>query len=289
MKFYFAGKVAVNDWRHSIIKDLRTVRSARIDNESDLLMLRQKWPVMENVIFGEHSYTGPYFIGDDHGCYHGRSSHGNGENGCFGSLYGPDGDVSGGHGPYPEETRRHIIRLCLHAVAESDVVFVWVDSNTMYGTLFELGFALAYRKPIWWAEKIGNYDLDDMWFAKTSATDVTQSYNAMEALRHFIKKHVFKIDGYVYILQSGQHYKIGKTKSVDQRVAQISPKTPMPIKLLHSIACDDMSWAETQLHRHFASYRTNGEWFLLPQDQLTWLLSLKTISRAIPFGIPTNP
>lgn len=306
MKIYLAGKIGSNDWRHSIVLGLRNAIEASAyspgGHGEGYGILPNEWPILKGAVLGQHDYVGPFFMPsvtsdgfDDVSLNaHGPNRHGN-------AIGVPNNDEWTGvaitdaeaeqlrRGTAPHNipdgsAHKQVIKLCLNAIAKADAVFVWMDSRTAYGTLFELGFALAHRKPIWWGEVERSYDQlgKDFWFARETAELVSFAPDARTALGQMLAmKFRPQVNGYVYILRSGDFIKIGKSKDVDQRVTQISPKTPMPVTLLHTIACDDMSWAEAQLHRHYAHYRTNGEWFLLPQEDLSWLLTIKHLSRAL--------
>lgn len=288
MKLYLAGKIGKYDWRHRIVTGLGNISAAQ-DCDGDPVF-PESWPITTRAIFGAHDYTGPYFTSDrDHRGYHGRNSHGNGMDesdnvGSGGDIWSPSEyqpNETGGHFAYPstDESRKHLVKLCLNAIIASDVVFVWMDSTTAYGTLFELGFAVAHRKPIWWGQPTSNYDLDDMWFAHTTAREIVYGDDPLPLLRALLDKYAPNITGYVYLLKSGDHFKIGKSKDVDRRLTQISPRTPLPVTLEHSIGSNDMHWLETQLHTKYARYRTNGEWFSLPPDAVTWIKAQTYIRR----------
>ena len=76
------------------------------------------------------------------------------------------------------------------------------------------------------------------------------------------------VDGYVYLLKFGKHYKIGRTDSVPTRHRQINLELPEKAELVHKIATDDAAGIEAYWHARFASKRTNGEWFALGRDDL---------------------
>lgn len=161
-RIYLAGKIGANDWRHDVVKDLRSV---------------EEWSILINAIFGQHHYVGPYFISCDHGCYHGPNSHGLGVNDA---NHGPycSGDV-----PKPHDNFE-VVHRCVTAIYNADLFIAWIDSADCYGTVAEIGYAYARGTEIWIA---GPERFTDLWFVYEMADRLCFGRpKAVQAIHHLL-------------------------------------------------------------------------------------------------------
>jgi hypothetical protein len=80
-----------------------------------------------------------------------------------------------------------------------------------------------------------------------------------------------KTEGYIYVLKSGEFYKIGKTVNPHGRFMQISPVMPEPVEVVGLYYDPDIAAAESALHEYFSARRVNGEWFRLAPEDLAFI------------------
>ncbi len=81
------------------------------------------------------------------------------------------------------------------------------------------------------------------------------------------------LSGQVYLLKAGPFYKIGKSKNAEKRIKQIKLQLPYPVEVVHVITTTEYSSLERFYHRRFENKRTNGEWFLLTDEDVREFVS----------------
>lgn len=92
--------------------------------------------------------------------------------------------------------------------------------------------------------------------------------------------------GFIYVVQMEGHdlYKIGRSINVPRRMSEFGVQLPFKHKLLFAHRVPNGVVTETWLHRDFARYRANGEWFkLIPEhvEVIRWQLLLIQVNSLI--------
>lgn len=69
--------------------------------------------------------------------------------------------------------------------------------------------------------------------------------------------------GFVYLMKSGKHFKIGRSISAEKREFELRIQLPEKLELVHKIKTDDPVGIEKYWHDRFKDKRKGGEWFEL--------------------------
>jgi len=72
-------------------------------------------------------------------------------------------------------------------------------------------------------------------------------------------------NGFVYLIQFGNEYKIGTSNNVERRFRELKTQMPYEGKIIHTIQTGDPKGIEAYWHNFFAEKRLKGEWFLLSE------------------------
>lgn len=73
-------------------------------------------------------------------------------------------------------------------------------------------------------------------------------------------------NGYVYLLQCNEYFKIGQTKDdVKKRLSSIQVGCPYDIHLISFFESVDPKYDELTIHTKLAGYKKRGEWYCLPK------------------------
>lgn len=87
----------------------------------------------------------------------------------------------------------------------------------------------------------------------------------------------------VYVMRAGRYVKIGHSKNVEQRRADIQNGQPLRVQIVRSWSTPYATKIENMAHKLLANYRMKGEWFDVPANVATLTIS------ALVMRHPRNP
>lgn len=82
------------------------------------------------------------------------------------------------------------------------------------------------------------------------------------------KKKIKVIEGYLYIIKSGEYYKIGKALKPKQRIKTYITENPNKITVILCEKVKDYTKTEKELHSKFKDKNHNREWFNLDDKDI---------------------
>lgn len=172
LRTYFAGNIAKNDWRHDIADDLRSEALAG-DEANDWLYTGKEHLIATRS--DDVLYCGPYFVGCDHGCFHGPGQHG-----AWTTIPEPHP----GDGDKVRNIRKRVYAANIQRIYNCDVVFAYISKPDAEGTKYELGLATGFNKPVflYYSPDLSHRFVDDCWFHQIGARDwaVADVHDAFE-------------------------------------------------------------------------------------------------------------
>jgi hypothetical protein len=84
-----------------------------------------------------------------------------------------------------------------------------------------------------------------------------------------INKEESKSIGFVYLIQIGNFYKIGKTKDIKSRIMSYNTHNPNDkIEILKYVLLENYGQIELDLHRKYKANRVKNEWFNFNNKEL---------------------
>ena len=174
-RIYMAGKVGKRDWRHQLLGVDRIAHGW----DDFTTYHTNGWQEFELL-----TYVGPFFVSCDHACFHHNGVHG------AASLTHPkDGHTictALSDGPSPTQVHRRAVQ----GILDSNIVLAYIDKPDAYGTLFEIGFAVANKKRVVLCISDELRDIEkDFWFIARGAS-VTHYNTTFEKLKNILHLEV---------------------------------------------------------------------------------------------------
>jgi len=150
VNIYLAGKIEPNGWRQLFFNMRNEFSDDELIPHLQDISITMPWDKNINV-------TGPFFLSCDHSCYHGEGNHGLG-------IHAPVCCLTGG----TTHSASEVIDICKKQIERADIIFGYINDDTCYGTMFEIGWAKALGKKIILLFDTAKRE-NDMWFLSKNA------------------------------------------------------------------------------------------------------------------------
>ena len=196
MNVYLAGKMDEKHgaWRNAVMsgfyRDAWITRTWPLDNDEGVLDGGvHDWESLPSAVFERHAYVGPFRQEMDEvgikslGYFHGVWAFG--QHGCMAVT---------------DEAR--VVRFCKQAIQQADLIFCYINTPDAYGTLAEIGYAVALGKFVsLLVHPSACWERDDYWFIRSLVvhapdyplrvndawTDYEPELNEWQAIRNALK------------------------------------------------------------------------------------------------------
>lgn len=157
---------------------------------------------------------------------------------------------------------------------------IWVDSPSGRGFWKSGPFGFATKKNAdyglheLWQQHFENLELRDHATMTTRPKGTSKTRASLISPERLTPIEVIgqptsgALAGVVYVLKSAYGYKVGRTRSVPDRMRTFGVQLPFVYTIPLCVWFDDCHAAERRYHDAFASKRINGEWFDLEQADI---------------------
>jgi hypothetical protein len=78
--------------------------------------------------------------------------------------------------------------------------------------------------------------------------------------------------GYVYLIESGQYIKIGRTSNITKRLSELQVGNPRKLRLISAVQVKNPIAMEKNLHEQFKDKNKQGEWYGLNSKDIISIL-----------------
>lgn len=163
-------------------------------------------------------------------------------------------------GPCIEETGRtytEILKNTRHLTAYKTEDGTTLIMSQEGPPLTRKEFYNLFRSAHRWYESHTDQEIQDIY------DDISENHHS-DQLRNASKENPPR-PGVVYLMKSGEYYKIGETSNLPVRQKSFGLQLPHPFEIVHTIASNDPRSLEDSLHSQFSAKRMNGEWFNLTE------------------------
>ena len=97
------------------------------------------------------------------------------------------------------------------------------------------------------------------------------------AVDNLVEKYKEVEGAFIYIVKSGDFYKIGYASSLSGRLHNFEGANPNGIELIWAAVFTEYKKLEKMIHERFNEKRVKGEWFKLNEEDIELIKKLDTI------------